>query len=157
MTPSCARQDCRCAGSARQVQCTHVRKLFELLFLPTRRNRLFHGLFRQGPEPLCCPSREEVGVERVILCHFSCAFLFHVHLFSGRAAAWEQNLIFPDLKPNTWLSKGGSWFPGSFGKCWQTLSILHMLHAKSFVSPERSVELFVCGKLTWLRFPPRSR
>ena len=95
-------------------------------------------------------------MDQVILCHFSCAFLFHVRLFSGRATAWEQNLLFTDLKPNAWLSKARSWFPSSFGKCWLMLSLLHMLHAKSFISPVRSVKLFVCRKLTWLHFPPWS-
>lgn len=81
----------------------------------------------------------------------------HVHFFSmytssDRATACEQN-FFTDLKPNTWLSKARSWFPSSFGKCWLMLSLLHWLHAKSFVSLVCSVELSVCRKLTWPHFP----
>lgn len=56
-----------CVSSAQQVQCTHARRLSELLFLLTRRNQLLHGLFRQSPEPLrclCWPSRQMARMKK---------------------------------------------------------------------------------------------
>lgn len=117
---------------------------------------LIHEPIEQSWAWQSCPSREEVSVDRVILCHFSCAFLFHVHLLSDKTTAWEQNLLFTDLKPNTWLSKARSWLPISFGKCWLMLSLLHVLHAESLVSPAPSIKLSMRRKLTGLHFPSRS-